>query len=576
MGIETDGSGSRRRRARIVSIRPEINAPSPAASRSSGIARYILLFFLAFVAVLLCTGPVVEPYDEGVILFGAARVLHGDVLHRDFYANYGPGQFYSLALLFEVFSPSILVERLWDAFTRALSPPLVFAILTGTGLFGGRRWIPATAAVAAVVWLASIGFPGYPVFPALAATLASVACLAPVLARRRSGPARRARLVAAGFLVGVATAFRYDVGFLVAVTEVAVLAARFLCSGPPVRVAAREAALASLWFGLGLALLAAPLILAYVAAGAIDGFVLDIVTLSSRSYVQMRSLPPPGIAALVGNPLTWAVYLPLVAVAAATAVVLAMARQTTDRARIWPVVLLAAITLAAFAKGFVRISGIHMAMAIIASLVLLAILVACASRLGPVVQTLVAVAVILAGACTELEAAQGLAVLARNTAWLRSGADCRTPGGLERLRCFETETKRLDAVRYVRRETAPDEPIFVGLGRHDKIFENDVLFYFLAGRPSATAWHHMDPGVQTTAMVQRRMVAELDRRRTKVVVIETEWDTVAEPNGSAVGSGVTLLDDYIRAHYQPVAHFGDIAVLRRVSDSGPDPGPDPR
>ena len=103
-----------------------------------------------------------------------------------------------------------------------------------------------------------------------------------------------------------------------------------------------------------------------------------------------------------------------------------------------------------------------------------------------------------------------------------------------------------------------------------------MLFYFLAGRPSATAWHHMDPGVQTTAMVQRRMVAELDRRRTKVVVIETEWDTVAEPNGSAVGSGVTLLDDYIRAHYQPVAHFGDIAVLRRVSDSGPDPGPDPR
>jgi hypothetical protein len=35
-----------------------------------------------------------------------------------------------------------------------------------------------------------------------------------------------------------------------------------------------------------------------------------------------------------------------------------------------------------------------------------------------------------------------------------------------------------------------------------------------------------------------------------------------EPNDSAVSSGVTLLDDYIREAYEPVATFRAITVLR--------------
>jgi hypothetical protein len=41
-----------------------------------------------------------------------------------------------------------------------------------------------------------------------------------------------------------------------------------------------------------------------------------------------------------------------------------------------------------------------------------------------------------------------------------------------------------------------------------------------------------------------------------------DWDDQREPNDSALSSGVTLLDDYIRQAYQPVATFGVNTVLR--------------
>jgi dolichyl-phosphate-mannose-protein mannosyltransferase len=49
--------------------------------------------------------------DEGVALEGAERILHGQVLYRDFFSFMTPGSFYWMALLFKVFGSSMLVAR---------------------------------------------------------------------------------------------------------------------------------------------------------------------------------------------------------------------------------------------------------------------------------------------------------------------------------------------------------------------------------------------------------------------------------------------------------------------------------
>src|SRR6476659_3309660 len=50
-------------------------------------------------------------YDEGLICYGAERVLGGDLPYRDFWTVYGPGQYYLLAGIFKVFGTSLLVAR---------------------------------------------------------------------------------------------------------------------------------------------------------------------------------------------------------------------------------------------------------------------------------------------------------------------------------------------------------------------------------------------------------------------------------------------------------------------------------
>jgi hypothetical protein len=71
----------------------------------------LAVFGGSFLFLIITVYRIVNQYDESLILVGSTRVLSGDIPYRDFYANYGPAQFYVLAALFKVFGPSVLVER---------------------------------------------------------------------------------------------------------------------------------------------------------------------------------------------------------------------------------------------------------------------------------------------------------------------------------------------------------------------------------------------------------------------------------------------------------------------------------
>jgi hypothetical protein len=73
-------------------------------------------------------------YDEGVRLYGAQRVLAGDLPYPDFFAYYGPGQFYWPALLLKFFGQRILVVRLGAMLFVALAAMAAFAICRHAGL----------------------------------------------------------------------------------------------------------------------------------------------------------------------------------------------------------------------------------------------------------------------------------------------------------------------------------------------------------------------------------------------------------------------------------------------------------
>jgi len=120
-----------------------------------------------------------------------------------------------------------------------------------------------------------------------------------------------------------------------------------------------------------------------------------------------------------------------------------------------------------------------------------------------------------------------------------------------------------EAVAYIRRVVPPDRPIFVANPRHDVVHVGNPLLYVLADRRNPTRYDVMQPGVVTTAAVQREIVRDLRRSRAGLVV---RWlSPVAsqrEPNGAGRSSGVRVLDRYLASAYSPVARFGDYRILR--------------
>jgi hypothetical protein len=119
-------------------------------------------------------------------------------------------------------------------------------------------------------------------------------------------------------------------------------------------------------------------------------------------------------------------------------------------------------------------------------------------------------------------------------------------------------------VRYVRARVPAGEPVFVANPRYDRVKVGNPLLYVLLNRPNPTRYDVMQPGVVTTAPVQREMARDLQRARPTWIV---RWlapvAAEAEPNGAGRSSGVRVLDRYLARTYAPVRRFGGYQVLRR-------------
>ena len=72
---------------------------------------------------------------------------------------------------------------------------------------------------------------------------------------------------------------------------------------------------------------------------------------------------------------------------------------------------------------------------------------------------------------------------------------------------------------YLRQVSRPDEAIFAGgLDQHDRIFINPVGLYASSGRRPGTHWHQFDPGLQTRADIQTKMIAALKANNVRWIV----------------------------------------------------------
>jgi hypothetical protein len=538
-------------------------------------AEVSLVFVVSFLLFFLGMDRNFDLYDEGIVLVGAMRVAAGEIPHRDFYANYGPGQFYTLAWLFDVFGRSILVERLYDLLVRAAIVAVVYSVTRNRC----RLWVALGSTAAAWFWLFSAGRPtiGYALLPViLLSTLGSM-----VLNRALVGQKRLSRAFAAGFLTGMVTLFRYDVGAALAVVHMASIWLASSVGSHEGSRDARTARRASLLYGLGVVALFAPVAVSYLMAAPLHFFLHDIVIFPSKYYAQARNLPLPR--------LHWrsleniALYLPIPAglLALYASWLSAGPESEADRPNDDKKLLLLLFGLSVIAfyfKGIVRISVLQMLAALIPMVIAIALLYerfAMGNRnLFRAAQWMMIISLFTAtwsalkeirllymthaSVLQEVLSPPGPSSLRPDTDW------CDVPNPLHTGLCFLVGFGLPEVNVYLQKHAVPGERIFIGLDRHDRIVQNDLVTYFTTGHLPATRWSHFDPDLQTRADIQSQMVEELDRQSVRYVVLESEFEGLIEKsNDSSKSSGVKILDDYIRTNYHPVRDFGLSAVWLR-------------
>jgi hypothetical protein len=390
----------------------------------------------------------------------------------------------------------------------------------------------------------------------------------------------------AGILLGISASFRHDLGLygLAALCAGDVIF-RAMAAGTA-RERRRSAAidLARLCGGALIPVL--PVMIALLCYVPLHDLAYALFYYPARVYPAARALPfPDWHQVLQGFRHPWTirsnagvgdaefniVWAPvLVVVTAALWLLPAIRHRALSPWKAGTFSVLVLLTSLFFVKGLVRVSPEQMVQAVLLAFVLWMAILAEWANLTIVARIAAAVTTVwIAGCLLAASHAYYRNVHQNITRLHRSDGDqsfaslCHPPTGMSRAKCFSLPADELKAMAFVQQHTKPDDRIFVGNDRHDKLLDDDITFYFVSQRDAATRWYQFDPGVETTEPIQRQMIADLDRNHAVVVVREQGFSDSHEPNASSLSTGVTLLDRYIDANYQRSAAFDRISVLRR-------------
>jgi hypothetical protein len=546
------------------------------------------LFVIALLVQLITMRRTCGPYDEFLSLYGAERVLRGGLPYRDFWTMYGPAQFYAVAAFFKLFGVSAITGRLYDALIRAGIACASYALVLR---LAPVRWAIAAFSVV-LVWLSCIHYPAYnfPAYPALLGALVSCIFFSRFL-RDRSD---LRSLFLSGLIVSLTTTVRHDSGFYVFLAQILMLAWITLmtrASGESLRNAVPTFTRLASRYLVGVLLIAGPVYLLLLLRVGFHNLFYDLIYVPAKVYPKFRHLPfiDRDAVALLHHPFGWQgrlgleafiVFFPILAILSA---LLCLVTTRRSHSRIFDTVwqrqtfaLLFLLESFFFLKGLIRVSPIQMQQSILIAVIVLMILLGHHSRFSRLPRLALYTSTAYLVLCSYPLVFHLLPYARTNFVDLLHPQSpdslyqtCRRPANLSRAQCLILEPEELAAIKDVQRLTTPEDTIFVGDGRHDRIFWNDVRFYFLSGRASITRWHDLHPGVQTTLPIQNEIIDAMRRTPPKVIVINTTWDDTYEPNDMRFSSGVTALDDYIHSHYTERSSYGAIHILTPASGPAP-------
>ncbi len=507
--------------------------------------------------------------DEGSQAAQALRILHGDVIYRDFFTVVTPGSYYTVAWLFQMFGEDLMVMR-WAVLVMGLGILL-------TTLVAARHLIAwpfaAAAALMTTVWGWFLVAPNLYSWEAMLFSLLALVCYL-----RASRTTSDRWMVWAGVAAGLAVLVKQNVG---AYTAVALLLTTWLSRAFDTESDVRGRVNRSAQFIGGMCLPIVPALLLLIVAGAGPYLYESWIYYPLTKYPQSFALPFPSfypvlpefstlrvaipamIAGRIPEPAVYEIwikfvlYLPVVVYPFALAALAVLAVQfhrskSAAAAREGHALLaISAVGLLMLLQAWPRADVTHILFGMQPAFILLAYGSFCCWR----------VLKRIPGPRWMVNAASVIVTLAPEAALTWNGYQ-RTDWEYlnynvalrsDRARgvfAGEQDARRIDSVtRYIIDHTAPDEPIFV--------VPWAAGFYFLADRPNPTRTDFMlfeDPESYPCVL------SKLDEHPPTYVIYGYTWDV----DGRHFRDYARPLDEYIRTRYAVEAGVDGYEVWKRI------------
>ena len=500
--------------------------------------------------------------DEGSQAAQALRIMHGELIYRDFFTVVTPGSYYTVAWLFQIFGTNLMVMR-WAVLVLGLG------ILIAT-LIAARQvmaWpFAAAAALMTSVWGWFLVAPNFYSWQAAFCALIALACYLRSVERPGS-----TWMIWAGVAAGMTVLVKQNVGvYTAAALLLTIWISRLFDSHHDVRQRVNR----SIRFiaGLGAPILLAVVLLILAGAGPYlyESWVYyPLVKYPQRFALPFPSLSPglDAIAATLAGRLpeatayeVWTqlvLLLPVVVYPFALAALGVLAFRCHRRGRVeaarhghalLAVTLVGALTLL---QAWPRADVTHILFGLQPTYILFGYLSYCCwrglTRLPGPRRVVAAAALLVTLAPAAVLLWQGYL----RTDWEYSNyiVALRTERG-RGIFAHGLEAQRIDMVtRYLTEHSAPDEQVFV--------VPWAAGFYFLADRSNPTRVDFMlfeDPEAYPC------ILARLDQHPPKYVVYGYTWDV----DEKRFRDYARPIDEYIRTRYVIEASTDGYEIWRRI------------
>jgi hypothetical protein len=486
-----------------------------------------------------------DPFDEGMILFSAERVLRGYKPHVDFWSGYPPGQYYTVASLFKLFGISALVERIYDLIVKSLISILVYLVTfklvrSRTSAFLG--WMMS------IPWLIIGHFNGYPIFPTILFIYLGIFAYLIYLEKNNNR-----YLIFSALFVTISATFRHDLGGLAAFAFLVALLLR--------RILHKSSDAGGIYYFSFTMIVAGAIISGYLINDiGLRYLADDLIFFPSGTMPKYRWLPYPTSLSLSTG--LFYVFPLILFYGLITSLKLIM--KNKDQHIIgYGMLLLSLIGILFINQVRVRSDLVHLVPSGIFSLTLIPvfsyILLSLRHKItNPKILT-GTVLILLIGICITL------GVLANRESrpyfrnfWHLNFWQEQYYSGIKRAGYCTMGADLLGVVRYIRNNTDVNDAIYVGLTNHDQFTINDVIIYFLSGRRCATKYHQMEPGVTTTQETQKEIVAEIEEASVKLIVLKSNY--WPEPNDTRIDLKIDIIDNYIASNYGMTKKFDEYEI----------------